>query len=90
LDQTCFYFEVNKEGFKETLDIFGNFFIEPLLDEKYVNKEVNAVNSEHQKNLTNDFRKVWQLKKYLADPKSNYSLFPTGNLETLSKPGIVE
>ena len=50
---------------------------------------MNAVNSEHQKNLTSDFRKIWLLTKHISDKSSIYNKFPTGNMDTLNKENIM-
>ena len=50
-ENTNYFFEVNPDGFEGALDRFSQFFINPLFDVNYVERELNAVNSEHQKNL---------------------------------------
>jgi insulysin len=46
-----YYFSVFNDGLEKTMDVFSRFFIDPLFDEDCVNREINAVNSEHNKNL---------------------------------------
>jgi len=41
-------------------------------------REVRAVDSEHKKNVANDFRRLAQLKKNAADPNHAYNNFGTG------------
>ncbi|KAG7155866.1 Insulin-degrading enzyme-like [Homarus americanus] len=48
-----------------------------------VDREVNAVNSEHEKNIQNDYWRLAQLEKSTADPEHDFSKFGTGNKETL-------
>ena len=50
-DSTKFYFDVVPEKLHETLDMFSQFFIAPLFTESATEREINAVNSEHEKNL---------------------------------------
>lgn len=82
-DKTCYYFNVNKEGLMETLDIFAQFFICSTFEKQWVDKEILAVNSEHNKNLTSDPHKEYQIKRYLSKKGSIYHKFQTGNLDTL-------
>lgn len=69
--------------FREALDRFAQFFIAPLFTESATDRELNAVHSEHQKNLQNDSRRVYQLKRSSANPKHPLSKFGTGSKETL-------
>lgn len=81
--QTVYYAEVGNEGFEQTFDIFAQFFIEPTFASKMVNKEINAVDSEHKKNMPDTSRRLWHLLHSKANPKSPLSKFSTGNLKTL-------
>ena len=64
------------------LDIFSRFFIDPLFDESSVQREINAVNSEHLKNLNNDFWFTRQVIYNLSNENSGLH-FSTGTLKTL-------
>ncbi len=44
---------------------------------------MNAVDSEHEKNLPNDLRRLIQLDKSLTAPDHDYAKFSTGNKKTL-------
>ena len=82
-EHTNYHFEVNHDGFRSALDRFGQFFIEPLFSSEYIERELNAVNSEHQKNLQNDFWRTRQVVRslYLVDhPRRSFS---TGDRTTL-------
>lgn len=69
--------------FKEGLDRFSQFFTAPLFTEAATERELNAVHSEHQKNLQNDMRRIYQLKKVFANSEHPYCKFGTGSKETL-------
>ena len=58
---------------------FAQFFIEPLMLESSVNRELEAVNSEFQKNVDNDDWRLLQLSKSLSDSNHDYSKFNIGN-----------
>lgn len=57
---------------------FAQFFIAPLFTEDVTDRELNAVNSEHEKNIPNDTWRLDQLDKHTGDPKHPYSKFGTG------------
>ena len=46
--------------------------------------QVNAIESEHSKNLQSDFWRYEQLFKLRADPSHPYAKFGTGNRRTLN------
>lgn len=82
-DSTKYYFDVTPDHFEGALDRFANFFIAPLFTESATDREINAVNSEHEKNLALDVWRMRQVNKSLANPKHPYSKFGTGNYKTL-------
>jgi len=82
-EKTTFYFEVGTKGFEKALVMFSRIFSEPLFDINFMNKEIDAVNSENDKNLGQDNWREHQLIKSLSNPKHPYSRFNTGNNDTL-------
>jgi insulysin len=88
--ETVYYFNVFDEGLNEIMDIFSRFFIDPLFDPDSVNREINAVDSEHKKNIHKDFWKKFQLMLYLTNSDSNTNQFITGSLNTLNRLDIRE
>ena len=82
-DHTNYHFQVYHDAFEGALDRFSQFFIAPLFTEEFTNREMNAVNSEHQKNLQNDTWRQLQIRRTLYNPKHPANNFSTGNLETL-------
>ena len=87
-DHTNYYFDVANTHFFEMLEIFSRFFIDPLLNELYVEKEKNAVDSEHNKNILSDEWRQQDILRKMAKNKSPYSTFSTGNLETFDVPNL--
>lgn len=83
LDHTNYYFDVDPDNLDSMLDRFSQFFVDPLFTESATEKEMNAVNSEHEKNLASDTWRIDQIDKSSADPNHPYSKFGTGNIETL-------
>jgi insulysin len=86
--ETVYYFNVNDNYLDEIIDIFSHFFIDPLFDEDSVSREINAVNSEHNKNITNDNWIRRQIIKNISKKNSPINRFSTGNFKTLNKPDI--
>ena len=85
LDRTNYFFNVQKDYLKGALDRFAQFFIAPLFDPEFVQRELNAVDSEHQKNLMDDWRRMYQIMKTTANPKHPFSKFSTGSIKSLKK-----
>lgn len=80
-NHTQYYFHVS-EGFNDVIKIFSRFFIKPIFDVKYVEKEVSAVDSEHNKNIGSDgWRSMYLSGKFFIDGINDR--FNTGNKETL-------
>ncbi|GBP69439.1 Insulin-degrading enzyme [Eumeta japonica] len=82
-DHTTYYFDVLPAHLPRALDIFAQFFISPLFTETATERELNAVNSEHEKNTSSDVWRLDQLNKSTASPDHPYHKFGTGNRETL-------
>ncbi|XP_008554389.2 insulin-degrading enzyme isoform X1 [Microplitis demolitor] len=82
-DYTQYHFDVSPEYLEGAVDRFAQFFIAPLFTESATELEVQAVHSEHEKNIANDTWRQDQLEKSSANPDHPYSKFGTGNRETL-------
>jgi insulysin len=84
-ENTNFFFDVQPEALPAALDRFAQFFIEPLFTESATSREVNAVESEHVKNLQSDSWRTFQLIESLALPSHPFHKFGTGSTETLGR-----
>ena len=84
-EDTNYMFQVNEDAFSEGLDRFAWFFIEPTFDAGNLDKEKNAVNSEYDKNIKNDYWRKNALIGQLARKGHPLHRFTIGNLETLKK-----
>ena len=90
-EYTYFYYDINSEKLEESLDIFSEFFKEPLFTEGAAEREMNAIESEYQMNISEETIATDQLEKsHIAAPGSIVNRFLIGNLETLKKPNIHE
>lgn len=83
-DRTNYFLEVRHEAFEGALDRFSQFFIAPLFDARFTEREMNAVASEHQKNLENDLWREQQLRQLAYAPGHPSRHFGTGSKETLA------
>eukprot|EP00047_Mylnosiga_fluctuans_P018363 m.70194 g.70194 ORF g.70194 m.70194 type:complete len:850 (+) comp7579_c0_seq2:7-2556(+) len=80
---TNYYFVVSHEYLRPALDRFAQFFISPLFDASCTERELNAVHSEHEKNLKQDAWRFHQLNRHTCDPAHPYHHFSTGSKDTL-------
>lgn len=82
MEHTYYYFDINPEKLEGALDRFAQFFLKPLFTETLTKLELNAINSEHEKNLAVDSWRFTQVEKS-ACPDHPFSKFSTGNKQTL-------
>lgn len=90
-DHTMYYYSCTPDGLLVTLPIFAAMFAHPLLSADGVDREMQAVQAEHEKNLKNTawlFRRASQLS--LDDPTHPKALFGTGCVESLKQPNILK
>ncbi|CAK0908294.1 unnamed protein product, partial [Prorocentrum cordatum] len=80
---TNYFFGVKPESLDGALDRFAQFFIAPLFTESATGRELQAVDSEHSKNLQQDGWRLSQLLRNSVDPAHPLNHFMTGNSETL-------
>lgn len=85
-----YHFEVGADHISGALDRFASFFICPLFKKDSVDREMNAVHSEHQKNLQQDDKRISRTIKCTSSPIHPFSKFITGDLSTLNVIGIRE
>ena len=57
-DYTYYFFDIKNEKFGEALDLFSQFFKSPKFEDSASNREMNAVDSEFKKNLSNEERRA--------------------------------
>ena len=65
-EDTCYFFDIGGEALPGGLARFADFFVAPLFTESATGREVNAIQSEHDKNLQTDFWRFSQLLKLRA------------------------
>src|SRR3569832_299696 len=62
-DRTVYGFSINNDFFKEGVDRFAHFFIDPLFLQTSVGRELKNVDQEHGKNLEHDGWRSYMILK---------------------------
>lgn len=83
IDRTNYFFEVNADNLAGSLDRFAQFFIAPLFNEEYVERERNAVHSEFRAKYSTEFRRREDVLRQITNPEHPLGRFRTGNLNSL-------
>ncbi|MGI9279891.1 MAG: insulinase family protein [Endozoicomonas sp.] len=81
---TNYYFEINADDLQPALDRLAYSVAKPILDNKYVDRERNAVDSEFRLNFKNDGWRKYITEGMVSRDDHPYSSFSTGNLDTLN------
>lgn len=87
-EHTTYFFSIDSSVFEEAMDILSQFFKEPLISENSLEREINAVNSEHIKNFPNHHRRLYQVLKEIAEDGSEMKKYGCGTKDSLSSPFI--
>jgi len=80
---TLYFAELAQEAMEDGLTRFQDFFDEPLFEPKYAENEINAIASEHTKNVQSSVRQVLEVMNSVADAESPVSRFHAGDRESL-------
>ncbi len=83
-DRTNYHLEIRPDAFEGALDRFSQFFIAPAFTPEFNAREVNAVNSEFQKNLENDEWREFALRNTAYREGHPARSFNIGSVETLT------
>ena len=86
-ENTNYFFDIKADQLEPALDRFSRFFIDPLLQEEYVEREKNAVHSEYKAFIKSDARRYLDVLKEVTNPSHPFSKFTVGNLDTLAEQG---
>lgn len=82
-EHTNYFFDINPASFESALDRFSRFFVAPLFNAEYVEREKNAVHSEYKARIKNDYRRQMDVFSQVVNPEHPASKFSVGNLDTL-------
>jgi insulysin len=83
-EHTNYFFDIDAEQLEPALDRFAQFFIAPLFDQAYVDRERNAVHSEYQAKIKDDSRRGYDVYRQQINPQHPYAKFSVGSVETLA------
>ncbi len=83
-NNTNYYFDIKQDALEGGLERFSQFFIAPLLTEKYTERERKAVHSEYQARLRDDNQRNYSAFKQLMNPLHPGKRFFVGSLDSLS------
>lgn len=83
-EHTNYFFEIDSAQLEPALDRFAQFFIAPLFDAVYIERERNAVHSEYRARINDDNRRILDAYRELINPVHPGSGFSVGNLTTLA------
>ncbi len=87
-EYTNYHFDVAPAALAEALDRFAQFFIAPVFDAAYVDRERKAVEAEYRLKIQDDSRRLHQVVKATSNPRHPFARFSVGSLETLAdRPG---
>eukprot|EP01147_Barroeca_monosierra_P001420 gene1420-4584_t len=84
-EKTAFYFDVKPDHLAAALDIFVNFFVEPLLRADCISRELQAVDNEFQLAMHEDELRLQQIILSLSKKESVLNKFMWGNDKSLRK-----
>ena len=87
---TTYYYTIKQEMLLNSLNVFSDFFINPLLKSECIDREILAVDSEHSKNLLDNSWITLNISKKIFYNNHPAKKFSTGNLKTLQKIGLRE
>lgn len=82
-EHTNYFFDIEVDSLAPALDRFAQFFIAPLFNTEYVDRERHAVHSEYLAKLKTDSRKSLDVFKQIVNPAHPFSTFSVGSLDTL-------
>ncbi|PRQ34798.1 putative insulysin [Rosa chinensis] len=82
-EHTCYYFDVKREFLKGALKRFSQFFVSPLMKSEAMAREVQAIDSEFNTVLQNDFCRLQQLQGHTSSPGHPFNKFSWGNKKSL-------
>ncbi|MEJ2045005.1 MAG: insulinase family protein [Reinekea sp.] len=82
-ENTLYYFDINATALEPALDRLSQFFIAPLFEEEFADRERNAVNSEYSASLNRDYRRIEDAVREVTSKQHPASRLTIGNIETL-------
>jgi insulysin len=82
-ENTVYFFDIDRNRLEDAFDRFAQFFVAPLFDEEYVQREMNAIDSEFRMGIREDSRRLNDVFRETVNPEHPYAKFSVGSLATL-------
>ncbi|EGR30535.1 m16 family protein, putative [Ichthyophthirius multifiliis] len=82
---TNYYFQSTNNNFEQLLEVWSRFFIDPLLKEDQLEREIQAVDSEYVNSLTDEANRIYELLVNISDKQHPINTFGCGNFDSLMK-----
>ena len=87
-DRTNYHFEVTADALGGALQRFSRFFVQPLLNPQFVERERQVVHAEYSAGRKSDGRRSYSVFKRAINPAHPMSQFFVGSQDTLAdRPG---
>jgi secreted Zn-dependent insulinase-like peptidase len=83
-DHTNYYFDIQPQYLRGALERFSQFFVAPLLNPSFVERERSVVHAEFSTKLQSDGRRYLAARRQAFDPEHPESGFAVGNENTLA------
>lgn len=81
---TNYFFDIQPDYLEEGLSRLSEFFISPLFNSDYLDRELNAIHAEFSGTLNNDGRLKYQAMRQAFNPKHPAARFSAGNKHSLN------
>ncbi|EGR34045.1 m16 family protein, putative, partial [Ichthyophthirius multifiliis] len=82
---TNYHFQSTNNNFEQLLDVWSRFFIDPLLKENQLEREIQALDSEYMNGLSSEDDRIYNLLICISDKQHPYNNFIYGNTDSLMK-----
>ena len=87
-EHTVYHFEVPTFIFSTALDTFAHFFISPLFRKDFLQREIEVIHQEYERNLNHRKYIYKRLINYVSNPNHPMHKFSVGDKITLNKGDI--
>lgn len=84
MENTNYFFDIAASQLEPALDRFSQFFVAPLFNEAYVEREKHAVHSEFRTSVREDSRRFMDALAEVVNPEHPFGQFTVGSLDTLA------
>lgn len=82
-ENTNYFFDIQSQYLTDALDRFADFFVSPLFNRDFIERERNVVDSEYSMGLKEDGRRYYAILQEVLNPRHPITRFSVGNKDTL-------